>query len=171
MQPIGPRTRQLNSDFSYASGTENQIDHMNALGMFDVNPLPVTDRPTITAYADTTQPVALRARAYLEANCAHCHNDHGGRAAPSGLNLMIENETPGTLGFCKRPFSAGGLPPQYDYDVVPGHPELSILPFRINSNDPEVKMPELPLTTIDPVAVDLATQWIAGLPEDLCEGN
>src|SRR5207245_2942787 len=39
--------------------------------------------------ADASQPLEARARAYLHANCGHCHSDHGGGAVPLRLNFPL----------------------------------------------------------------------------------
>src|SRR5205085_4881523 len=37
--------------------------------------------------ADASQPLEARARAYLHANCGHCHSDHGGGSVPLRLQF------------------------------------------------------------------------------------
>src|SRR5699024_2467430 len=100
-----------------------------------------------------------RARTYLAGNCAHCHSP-GGAARNSGLYLNIEQEDRSALGVCKPPVAAGAGAGSLHYDIVPGHPEKSIMSYRINSMDPAVKMPEIPLTTIDHFGVNLLSEWI-----------
>jgi uncharacterized repeat protein (TIGR03806 family) len=169
IHPLGPRTRQLNHDFDYGAGVgaKNQIDRWQELGMFAAAPPAAAERPALTAYTDPQQPIEARARAYLEANCAHCHNE-GAPAESSGLRLAIEETDAVDLGVCRKPFSSGNVPDQYQFDVVPGHPELSLLVYRMASTDPEIKMPELPTVTSDARGVAIVTDWIAAMPENLC---
>ena len=56
----------------------------------------------------------------------------------------------------------------HDYDIVPGHPEESILVFRISSTDPEIKMPELPNKIVDKRGVELVSEWITGMTPEGC---
>jgi hypothetical protein len=49
---------------------------------------------------------------------------------------------------------------------VPGDPENSIILYRMNSLDPEIKMPELPNRVIDAQGVQLIHDWIAAMPAD-----
>jgi uncharacterized repeat protein (TIGR03806 family) len=164
--PLGPRTRQVNRSHDYGKGPENQIDHFVALGLID-GAVPAT--ATLDKLADPTSmaPVADRARAYLDANCAHCHNDSG-YAASTALRLNVETTSLIDLGACRHPVAAGHANGGDEFDVVPGHPESSIMLFRMMSNDPQIKMPQLPLTTSDAFGVQLVSQWIAGLTPTGC---
>src|SRR5205823_4544668 len=38
---------------------------------------------------DVAQPLEARARAYLHANCGHCHSDHGGGSVPLRLHFSF----------------------------------------------------------------------------------
>ena len=72
---------------------------------------------------------------------------------------------PYALGVCKPPVAAGKAAQGQKYDVVPGHPEPSIL---IVPHDrpppPSVAMPELGRSLEHVEAVDVITQWIAAMP-------
>ena len=164
--PLGPRTRQLNRDHDYGAGPENQIAHFVKLGMFDGA---VPDPAGLDHLSDPmgTDPVTVRARSYLDANCAHCHNVQG-YASSTALRLNWETNVPIDLGVCRSPVAAGHAAGGFLYDVVPGDPASSILVYRMKSNDPEIKMPQLPLTTSDAFGVDLVSQWIAGLTPPGC---
>lgn len=154
--PLGPRTRQLDGIFEGA----DQLDSMHALGMFESKPV---TGPKLTDYTDASQPIQERALSYLEANCAHCHNPTGS-GGTSGLKLWAEGARPIDYGVCRRPVAAGGASGDLSYDIAPGDPERSILLVRMKSLDPEVKMPELPLRTVDPEGVALVEEWILGMP-------
>lgn len=72
------------------------------------------------------------------------------------------------LGICKRPPAAGGGSCGLTFDVVPGHPELSVLACRVASSDPAVKMPELPQQLVHAEGLDLLRDWISNLPAASC---
>lgn len=109
-----------------------------------------------------------RARSYLHGNCSHCHQPGGG-AFRSGLNLRVDNDDLFTLGVCKGPVAAGSGTGGFNYGIVPGHPEESIVIHRMRSTDPEVKMPELPNRIPDTRGVELVEEWIAAMEERDCD--
>ncbi|MFB6264046.1 MAG: SO2930 family diheme c-type cytochrome, partial [Bradymonadaceae bacterium] len=164
---LGPRTRQLNRPFEYASGKQNQIRRFAEAGLLDDEPGSVDDLPKLADPKNEELPIEARARAYLEGNCAHCHDPKGG-ASNSGLFLGIEQEDPNKLGVCKRTVAAGAGTGGHEFDIVPGHPEKSIMIFRMKSSDPEIKMPELPLRTVDTFGVKVVSEWIRSMEERSC---
>lgn len=168
--PLGPRTRQLQRlhDYGGPAGPENEIDHLGALGLFD-GPIPAAAMRTaaLPDPYDTTGAVLPRARAYLEANCAHCHNPTSA-AQSSGLVLTWETTAPIDLGVCRPPFSAGAGTGGRMQDIVPGMPDASIMMFRVTSTDPTVKMPQIPTQLVDTAGVDVLRQWIQGMTPAGC---
>lgn len=108
--------------------------------------------------------VDARARAYLDVNCAHCHNPRGS-ASNSGLFLEYERPASMVIGLFKRPVAAGRGSGGFDYDIEPGQPERSILTHRLGSLDPGVAMPELGRGTVHAEGLRLLEQWIAAMPE------
>ena len=106
-----------------------------------------------------------RARAWLEINCARCHNPAGG-AANSGLDLTATQTEPARFGVYKSPVAAGSGSGSLSYDIVPGKPDESILLYRINSIQPKVMMPELGRRMIHAEGLDLVRQWIAGMKSE-----
>ena len=166
MHPIGPKARLLNRDHVYADGsTENQLDRWSRLGLLDGAP-PSATAPRLATWDDPTSgTVEERARAWLETNCAHCHNQ-GGLARTTGLFLGIDEPNPGV---CKSPVAAGQASGGFRYDVVPGQPENSILVFRIESTKPAIMMPEVGRSVVETEATKLIRDWIAGLPIVVCQ--
>ena len=57
-----------------------------------------------------------RARAYLDANCGHCHS-RPGPGNTSGLFLDINESDPGKLGVHKSPVAAGRATTNLRYDI------------------------------------------------------
>jgi mono/diheme cytochrome c family protein len=101
-----------------------------------------------------------RARAYLEVNCAHCHNPKG-PARTSALDLLASQTDPTLWGLHKPPVAAGRGTGGRKFDIVPGKPDESIMVFRMESTEPGVMMPELPRRMVDDEGVALIREWIA----------
>jgi uncharacterized repeat protein (TIGR03806 family) len=158
--PLGPTARQLNVDFTYADGKENQLTRWTRQGLL-ANAPPPASAPRWKAGADAT--LAARARAYLEVQCAHCHSPQG-PAASSGLYLDAAQTALERLGVCKTPVAAGRGSGGLRYDIVPGRPDESILFFRMASREPDVMMPELGRSLRDDAGLELVRQYIASLP-------
>ncbi|MBI3437064.1 MAG: hypothetical protein HY054_00110 [Proteobacteria bacterium] len=176
--PIGPTARNLNRplressrepDFDPVHGLavrpspENQLLHWVNHGWLDRLP---NDAPHFAdAYDPASGTLAERSRAYLQVNCAHCHNPEG-PAHTSGLDLRYDDTTPVQWGVHKRPVAAGRGSSTFEFDIAPGHPEQSILLYRMNSTDPGEMMPELGRQRVDARAIALMREWIAQMNAD-----
>jgi uncharacterized repeat protein (TIGR03806 family) len=165
---LGLLTRQLDRDFAYAEGTENQLDHMFALGLLDRQPEPSAERQRLVDPFGHAA-LDLRARSYLDVNCSQCHKQ-GGDASASGMWLdwvsTGPEQHPSTWGVCKRPTSADGATCGREVDIVPGQPDMSIYMCRVESVDPKVQMPPLGRNLVHAEGVALLREWISSL-----EGN
>jgi uncharacterized repeat protein (TIGR03806 family) len=162
LQPIGLQARHLNG--GYAGGPDNQLLTWQSRGTLSGLP----DLAAVPRTADWQDPelsLETRARAYLDINCGHCHNAEGA-AATSGLLLDAATTDFRQLGFCKRPIAAGRGSGGHLYSIVPGEPEASILVFRMTTNDPAMRMPELGRSLVHDAAVEAVSDWIASLPGD-----
>lgn len=165
MQPIGPKARNLNKLFAYHDGEANQLTRWAEVGYLTGAPANPDDAPRLPVWNDpSTGSVAERARAYLDANCMHCHNPNGGPADTTGLDLRYTNTNERLLGINKPPVAAGRASGNLLYDIVPGKPDESILVYRLDSTDPGIMMPELPRRMVDEEGVALIREWIEGLP-------
>jgi len=159
--PLGPKARNLNGDIDYGAGPENQLVHWAGAGMLS-GAQAVDDAPRVPDWRDVTAPVEARARAWLDANCAHCHRREG-PASNSGLFLTYGEIEPVALGVGKRPVAAGKGTGGREFDIAPGDPDGSILLYRAESTEPGVMMPELGRHLADPEAVALLREWISGM--------
>jgi uncharacterized repeat protein (TIGR03806 family) len=160
LAPIGIQARHLNLSHGSGKGVENQLVTWARRGYLAGAPDP--ERAPRHARWDPPgeRDVEARARAYLDANCAHCHSP-AGPAASTGLDLRSSATEPRLLGLCKPPVAAGrGTGPGMSFDVVPGQPDASILVYRMRSTDPGVMMPELGRTVVHTEAVQLVSEWI-----------
>jgi uncharacterized repeat protein (TIGR03806 family) len=163
MITLGPGAAQLNRDFAYASGSENELAHWSRAGLLSGAPSPA-QAPKLAVWDDpTTGDTATRARAYMQANCYYCHNGSG-EARTTGLVLSNSPDADAyALGVCKPPVAAGKAAQNEHYDIVPGHPEQSILLYRIQSTAPSIMMPEIGRSLEHVEAAQLVSDWIAGL--------
>ncbi|MEX2962615.1 SO2930 family diheme c-type cytochrome [Microbulbifer sp. TYP-18] len=161
VMPLGPRARHLNKDYSYANGVQNQLLHWQQIGY--LSGLPGAEViPRNADFADTSLPLEARARSYLDINCGHCHNPSGA-ADTSGLMLHHAEVDRRRLGLCKPPVAAGTGSGNRLFAIVPGHPEDSILNFRVESTDPGAMMPELGRSLAHEEGAELLREWIAAM--------
>jgi len=151
---IGPKARNLNDGVQLAAWVK--------AGLLDRAP---ADAPRVPRFDDDRAPLALRARAYLDVNCGHCHNPTGA-ASNSGLNLTWGTTDPTALGIHKTPVAAGrGSGGRY-VAIQPGDPEASIMLYRLKSTEPGVAMPELGRSMVHAEGVKLLSDWIAAMPKE-----
>ena len=170
MQPIGLSARQLNRDFGYLHGVENQLAYWTRTKSLAGTPADVEERaPRLAVWDDSKSALDARARAWLEINCAHCHQP-GGAAQNSGLDLRASQSEPVKIGIRKPPVAAGLGSGGLRYDILPGKPDQSILMFRLLSTHPDVMMPELGKRMVHEEGVELVRQWIEAM-DDAKESN
>ena len=158
--PIGVTAANLNMDVTDSTGKKNQLGRWIDAGL--LKNFSLSSVPLPVSYEDTTKPLEPRARAYLNANCAHCHCPNG-PAYVSGLLLNADNNNSFTLGICKPPLAKGHGTCNLNYDIVPGKPAESIVIGRLSSAEFGVKMPETGRTLVDTAGVLLISQWISQL--------
>lgn len=161
--PIGPAARYLNKDYDYGDAMENQLARWIRLGILEGAPEDPAAAPKVPhAFDPDSGTLAARARAYLDINCAHCHNPDG-PAYTSGLDLSWGQDDPARYGVNKPPVAAGRGAGDLRFGIVPGDPAASILHFRIASTDPGIMMPPLPRRVADEEGVALIGAWIASM--------
>lgn len=153
IEPIGLKARHLNREFPYTGEPGNQLRRLSGMGYLE-------GVPGILIPADTD--LTAQARGYLDINCSHCHNPVGA-ARTSGLWLDAATRDPRLLGMCKPPVAAGRGTGDRPFDVVPGKPDASILPYRMASTDPGVMMPELGRSLSHREGVALVTRYITAM--------
>jgi len=163
MTPIGPTAVQLNKDYYYSSGKQNQLGYWQQHGL--LNGLQNLD--SVGKYAsleDKSQSLDSRARAYLDVNCGTCHHPQG-PANASGLFLHYDQDASVEMGIMKSPVAAGRGAGKNSFDIVPGKPHKSILSFRMQTNDPGIAMPELGREQVHKEGVMLIKEWIKQMKE------
>lgn len=164
-QPIGPKARHLNRDYTYGGVSANQLAYLARIGYLSGVPADAAKAaPRNANWRDTTQAVDARARAYLDINCAHCHNDKGA-ANTTALHLNVGAPADLHLGLCKPPVAAGAGTGGRSHDIAPGKPDDSIMLYRLMSAEPGVMMPELGRGSVHQEGVALIREWIAAMKE------
>lgn len=153
--PIGPKPQNLFKDFTYTTGTQNQLAKWKEegyLNSFSQNTVATVD------WQDTSKTPDLRARSYLDINCAHCHNPGG------ACNVMPENfsftatANPVNLGICVTPhdFVTGNE----NYIIEAQNGRNSLLYNKMASRKKEQMMPPVGRTIAHDEANELILEWI-----------
>jgi uncharacterized repeat protein (TIGR03806 family) len=187
---LGPCEVQFNKDHVYPNGrTDNQLRVLEHLGVLNVNwsgevsapkdaaerqqPGQRTPKPAgmlhvppsglkkLADPSDKAQPLDARAKAYLHANCANCHVEAGGGNAQMQLDFP-------TAWDKMRLIDAKPVHQTFDLKdarlIAPGAPERSVLIHRVGRRGPNSgQMPPLASGRIDPLGVELLTEWCKSL--------
>ncbi|MBU3671003.1 MAG: hypothetical protein FGM43_00540 [Sinobacteraceae bacterium] len=152
LQPIGLKARHLPAE---------QLQAWSAAGVLRGLPA-VTALPRTVDWTDESIELGVRARAYLDINCGHCHN-RSGPADTSGLVLDASAVPDVSMGVCKPPVAAGQGTGNRRFGIVPGRPDESILLYRMESTDPGAMMPELGRHLAHDEGNALMRRWISAL--------
>jgi uncharacterized repeat protein (TIGR03806 family) len=155
LRPLGPRAWQLNRD--------DQLQHWVSIGLLTG----LSGEPPHGVRWSQPEQATMeqRAKAYLDANCAHCHNPDG-PADTSALNLEIDAPVDRRYGVCKTPVAVGRGSGDRPYDISPGKPDESILLYRMQHSDPAIAMPELGRSVVHAEGVAVIGEWIATMNGD-----
>ncbi len=92
LTPIGPTLRNLNREVIRHGENINQITYLQSVGLIN-DRIDITDLPQIADYKNSELELSVRGRAYLDMNCAHCHNPNGWDKS-NERNFDFRNETP-----------------------------------------------------------------------------
>ena len=160
---LGVKTRQLNGNFGYTNSgvTDNQLRAWNHIGLFNpaVNEASISNYARLVPVTDTSSPLELRARSYLDANCAQCHRPNGGVQANFDARFDTALESQGIVGGAVQ----NNLGISGAYVVAPGDTNKSIL-FHRDGSLAAIKMPPLAKNVVDADALAVITSWILALP-------
>jgi hypothetical protein len=149
----------LNKNFVYNNGTQNQIQKWIDMGYLNDNiPSNIT---TVVNWEDESADLELRARSYLDINCAHCHSD-GAHCDYRPIRLAFsETEEPSNAGVCINPDEQ--INTALVNIVVPGRSDRSVLWFRLDSAEPQYRMPLLGRSVQHDEGIALIEEWINSL--------
>jgi uncharacterized repeat protein (TIGR03806 family) len=179
--PIGPNARNLNRDYDYGvdGGVQNQLTRLASEGLLSGLP-DLIDVDAAYAFASieengvgtlTGAELDEAARSYLDVNCAHCHNPNGVQGVTSQLFLDYETTDEFRLGVCKRPGSAGAGTGGFTFDILPGDPDMSILNFRVETEEVGAMMPLLGRSLEHRRGSELLRAWVAEMPARDCSAT
>jgi hypothetical protein len=156
---LGLNTRQLNGTNTYpATGVaDNQLRTLNRLGMFN----PAFDEAAIPGYeqlysvTNPNVPLVQRARSYLDANCAQCHQPGG-----TGITFDARYDTPLSSQNISNYPAVFSLGTDNAKVIAPNDVWRSMIYARMNTVNPAIKMPNLARNLIDSNAVQTFAAWI-----------
>lgn len=157
--PIGPKPQNLNFNLAYNNGeNKNQLQKLLEQGYLQSYPSNIV---STVDYHDTTKPLEQRFRSYIDANCAHCHQDLG-RCEYRALRLGFgETTDPTNMGVCVQADEV--ISPTLQKLISPGNFNKSILHYRLNTNDESERMPLLGRTITHDEGLALVREYILSL--------
>jgi uncharacterized repeat protein (TIGR03806 family) len=156
--PIGPEPQNLNGDLWFSDGINNQLKQWVKHGI--LQPGYPKDIMSLVRWDDPTQDLGLRARSYIDINCAHCH-DEGRSCSYRDIRLAFERTVdPANLGVCVVPEEP--IPP-YSHIVARGNVNRSVLHHRLTTNEEAVRMPLIGRSIVDEKGAAMIAAWIATL--------
>jgi uncharacterized repeat protein (TIGR03806 family) len=157
--PIGIKPQNLNTDYSFPTGIQNQLQKWVSLGILENN-IPGSIVSTVD-YNDETYPLRLRLRSYLDINCAHCHRENS-HCDYRPLRLAFnETDESVNMGICVPPDEV--VNPTLVEIIVPGNINKSMMHFRLNSTEAGNRMPLLGRTLVHEEGVNLLRQFILSI--------
>jgi uncharacterized repeat protein (TIGR03806 family) len=159
--PIGIKPQNLNNIISYNGISSNQLTKWQDENYLE-NSLPSNINSTVD-YNDTSKSLSLRARSYVDINCAHCHQNNSHCDYRPMRFAFSETSNPTNLGICVAPQDTS-LNPALTNIVAPNNINRSMLYYRLNTTDESFRMPLLGRSIIHKEGIDLMEQWINSLP-------
>src|SRR5690606_14507261 len=148
---LGLTTAQINRDVRYGDAPEQaQLGALAAVDLLEfeggATPDP-TSLPALVDPRDEDASLTDRARAYMQANCAHCHQ-------PSWMRPDLRAATPlAESGVCEpTEFPSPWVPGVVR--VIPGAPEESNLWLRMSTRGMG-QMPAIGTAVVDPLGLEL----------------
>ncbi|WP_153559181.1 PQQ-dependent sugar dehydrogenase [Roseimaritima sediminicola] len=176
---LGLTTRQMNRQMAYRGSQVDQIAMLNRLNVF-TEPVEPQDVPKSQKFpewgfgnfdrsgehTESLKPpqgdTARLARAWLEVNCAMCHQ-------PGGIgpgNIDMRADTPlGKMQLLGAEPRQGQMTPPEGRLIVPGQPYLSELLIRAGHRDVR-QMPPLATNRVSERAIEVLRQWIEQLEDN-----
>jgi uncharacterized repeat protein (TIGR03806 family) len=157
---LGVTTAQLNRDHDYGGVVANQLATWEHIGLLDRKlPKPPAQLEKLADYRDPTASLEARARAYLHANCSHCHRKWGGGNAEFQLLHTLPLRE---LGIINTKPGQGTFDLNDPRILVPGDPDRSLLLHRMTRLGLG-RMPHIASNVVDEDGVKLIRDWIQAM--------
>jgi uncharacterized repeat protein (TIGR03806 family) len=175
---LGPSNEQM---YRVATGdTMNQFDKFQAMGLFDAPPVaPTASQVLVTPYPGqlgsppATATLDQKARSYMQANCAHCHQPNMvtsmGTIMSPFPNFDLRYTTAlKDANICNVMTNKGVVPGSAATKIlVPGQPMNSVMWVRMNEppseDDTSGRMPQIGTHVVDAMGLQLIGDWITAL--------
>ncbi len=159
--PIGTKPQNLNNIYNYSTNNiKNQLQKLVDEGY--LASYPATINSTVD-YHDTSKPLDIRLRSYLDANCSHCHQQNA-RCDYRALRLNFNQTTNlANLGVCVT--AAEPVSSTISKIVAPGNYNKSVMHYRLQSTDGSNMMPLLGRTIVHDEGLLLVQEWINSLTQ------
>lgn len=158
--PIGVKPQNLNHNYNFGNQNKNILQKLVEQGYLDTYP---SNIESTIDYKDTSKPLALRVRSYLDINCAHCHQDEARcfyRPIRLKFGLSSIDDNVGICVVADEPISSS-----LQKIISPGNFNKSILHYRMNTNDESIQMPMFGRTMVHDEGVTLLEEWISSLTQ------
>ena len=152
---LGLQTLQMNHSFNYSGFRENQLDAMNRIGLFTSDIGSSGEYETYPSLQDNKASLSSRARAYLAANCSHCHRSSGPTPVSIDLQFGIPLNSTKIVGQLPQSGNLG----VNNLIVAPARKESSTLWLRMNTTS-HFRMPPLATNELDKQAIEVIGDWI-----------
>lgn len=154
--PIGPKPQNMNKTYPYKQGTANQLSKWIEEGYLE------TGIPTIAGntvdWTDTSQPLELRVRSYMDINCAHCHSE-GAHCDYMPMRLAFsETNITENMGVCVAPFEF--INSSFSHIIAKKNTGRSVMYYRLSTTNESERMPMLGRTIVHEEALQLFAEWI-----------
>jgi hypothetical protein len=171
---LGPSNGQM---YRIPTGqTQNQFTTFQAMGLFDAPPVaPTAAEVLVTPYPGQlgspppTATLDQKARSYLAANCAHCHQPNDGFIMSPFPNFDLRYTTAlADANICNVMASKGLVPGSNATTIlVPGQPMNSVMWVRMNEppseDDSTGRMPQIGTHVVDTMGLQLIGDWITSI--------
>jgi hypothetical protein len=176
---LGPSNGQM---YRIPTGqTQNQFTTFQAMGLFDTPPVaPTAAQLLVTPYPGQlgnpppTATLDQKARSYLQANCAHCHQPDNGPIQSDDVfpNFDLRYATAlKDANICNVVSVEGSIPGSTATTIiVPGQPMNSVMWARMNApasveddDDSTGRMPQIATHVVDAQGLALIGDWITSI--------
>jgi putative heme-binding domain-containing protein len=159
---LGLTEAQLNRDHDYGSIRDNQLRALDHIDIFTERLKPPSTLSRLADPYDAKNDLEARVRSYLHVNCSVCHVSAGGGNSKMELGIATSREKMSLLQARPQHDTFGIADAML---VAPSDPRRSVLVRRLSQRG-RGQMPPLAISRVDERAVQLMTDWIAGMKPD-----